>query len=148
MKLILKQYLASLKERDELDALLPDLLSEMGLNIFSSPQRGTSQRGVDVAAAGDMGDGVDKVYLFSIKAGDLTRKEWDGNSEQSLRPSLNEIKDAYIPSRLPVEHKNKPIVICICFGGMFKNQFVNHCKALLQQTPKTILALRNGMATN
>ncbi len=30
MKLILKQYLASLKERKELDAVLPDLLSSMG----------------------------------------------------------------------------------------------------------------------
>lgn len=31
MKLILKDYLASLKERNELDALLPTLLSQMGL---------------------------------------------------------------------------------------------------------------------
>lgn len=31
MKLILKEYLRSLKERNELDALLPDLLTEMGM---------------------------------------------------------------------------------------------------------------------
>ncbi len=34
MKLMIRQYLASLKERGELDALLPDLLSQMGLEVF------------------------------------------------------------------------------------------------------------------
>lgn len=43
MKLIIKEYLASLKERDELDAVLPDLLSQLGLNVYSRPARGTRQ---------------------------------------------------------------------------------------------------------
>jgi hypothetical protein len=103
MKLIIKQYLASLKERQELDALLPDLLSQMGLNVFSRPGRGTKQEGVDVAAVGAIGDGSEKVYLFSVKAGDLTRSSWDGDSVQALRPSLNEILDTYITTRLPHE---------------------------------------------
>lgn len=117
MKLIIKQYLASLKERDELDALLPDLLSQMGLNVFSRPRRGTRQDGVDVAAVGRIDGSTEKVYLLSLKAGDLTRASWDGPSSQALRPSLNEILDAYIPSRLPHEHRGKPIVICLCFAG-------------------------------
>ena len=50
MKLILKQYLSSLKERGELDAILPDLLSQLGLNVFSRPGRGTRQDGVDVGS--------------------------------------------------------------------------------------------------
>ena len=37
MKLMIRQYLASLKERGELDALLPDLLSQMGLEVFLKP---------------------------------------------------------------------------------------------------------------
>lgn len=122
MKLIIKQYLASLKERDELDAVLPDILSQMGLNVYSRPGRGTRQDGVDVAAVGSLNGDVEKVYLFSIKAGDLTRNFWDGDALQSLRPSLNEILDAYIPNRLPNEHKNKEIVICLCFGGDIKEQ--------------------------
>ena len=44
MKLIIQEYLASLKERGELDAILPDLLSELGLNVYSRPRRGTRQR--------------------------------------------------------------------------------------------------------
>ncbi len=122
MKLILQHYLASLKERDELDAILPDLLSQLGLNVFSKPGRGTRQDGVDVGAVGKLDGKIDKVYLFSIKAGDLTRNDWDGDALQSLRPSLNEIIDSYIPNRLPTEHKDKPIVICLCFGGYIKEQ--------------------------
>ena len=37
MKLILRQYLANLRERNELDAILPDLLSQMGMNVISRP---------------------------------------------------------------------------------------------------------------
>lgn len=122
MKLIIRQYLASLKERGELDVVLPDLLSQLGLNVYSRPARGTRQDGVDVGAIGSLDGGEDKVFLFSIKPGDLTRRGWDGDSEQSLRPSLNEIIDAYIPNRLPAEHRNKQIVICITIGGDVQEQ--------------------------
>ncbi|WP_420554248.1 hypothetical protein [Neptuniibacter marinus] len=117
MKLILKQYLASLRERGELDVVLPDLLSQMGLNVFISPTRGVKEYGVDIAAVGSIKEGGEKVYLFSVKAGNLTRSTWDGSSDQALRPSLNEIQDSFIPNRIPPEHLNKPIVICLCFGG-------------------------------
>src|SRR3990170_2259120 len=122
MKLIIREYLASLRERGELDAILPDLLSQLGLNVYSRPGRGTRQDGVDVAAVGALEDCTEKVYLFSIKPGDLTRKAWDGDSVQSLRPSLNEILDSYIPNRLPAEHRGKPIVICIAIGGDIQEQ--------------------------
>lgn len=117
MKLILKEYLASLNERDELDAILPDLLSQMGLVVFSTPRRGIKEYGVDIAAVGSIGGEPEKVYLLSVKAGNLTRETWNGSSNQVLRPSLDEILDSYIPARVPPEHKNKPIEICLCFGG-------------------------------
>lgn len=117
MKLILKQYLASLKERAELDAVLPDLLSKMGLNVFISPTRGVKEYGVDIAAVGQVNNSEEKIYLFSVKSGNLTRETWNGNADQALRPSLDEIIDSFIPSRLPPQHKDKKIVICLCFGG-------------------------------
>ncbi len=116
MKLILREYLASLRERSELDAILPDLLSELGYNVYSRPGRGTVQHGVDVAAISPEVDGGKKVYLFSIKKGDLTRQDWNG-SVQALRPSLDDIIDAYIPTHIPEEHRALPVVICVCFGG-------------------------------
>ncbi|MEX6399665.1 hypothetical protein AB6E88_22210, partial [Providencia hangzhouensis] len=117
MKLILKQYLASLKERAELDAVLPDLLSSMGMNVFISPTRGVKEYGVDIAAVGRINNEEDKVYLFSVKSGNLTRETWNGNTDQALRPSLDEIQDSFISSRLPPEHRDKRIIICLCFGG-------------------------------
>lgn len=122
MKLIIKQYLASLKERGELDALLPDLLSQMGLNIISRPGIGNRQYGVDIAAVGQIDGNPETVYLMSVKPGDLGRKDWNSGSEQDLQPSLDEILTVYIPCHLPVEHKDKPIFVCICIGGDIKEE--------------------------
>lgn len=121
MKLIIREYLASLREREELDAILPDLLSELGFNVYSRPRRGTTQHGVDIAAVGQDATGERKVYLFSIKQGDLTRKDWDG-SVQALRPSINEILDVYIPNHIPLEFSDLRISICLCFGGDMQEQ--------------------------
>lgn len=94
----------------------------MGFNVISHPRRGTKQYGVDIAAVGKDDLGSDKVYLFAVKSGDLTHSSWDGNSSQALRPSLNEIIDSYIPTRIPPEHKDKEIVICVCIGGEIQEQ--------------------------
>lgn len=122
MKLIIKEYLASLREREELDAVLPDLLSQMGMNVFSRPGRGTRQDGVDVAAVGSIDDEEEAVYLFSIKPGDLRRNDWDGDAVQSLRPSLNEILDTYLRNRVPRQHRGRKIKICICVGGDIREE--------------------------
>ena len=126
MKLILKEYLASLREREELDAILPDLLSQMGLNVIISPTRGVPEYGVDIAAVGSFKGKEEKVYLFSVKSGDLTRVHWD-SGDQALRPSLNDIKDVFIENRIPEQHKDKPIVIVIgiCFGGDMPSSMVD-----------------------
>lgn len=122
MKLVIREYLASLKERDELDAVLPDLLTELGFTVYSRPTRGTRQYGVDVAAVGTGRDGVRRVHLFSVKSGDLNRNEWNTASPQSLRPSLDEIIDHYISSRIPPEYASLPIAICLTFGGAIDEQ--------------------------
>lgn len=118
MKIVVMHYLRSLRERDELDAILPSLLSESGFEVITRPRRGTRQAGVDVAAVGPDSDrgGVTSLFLFSIKSGDLTREHWD-TGQQALRPSLNEILDDYIPNRIPPHLANLPIVICVGMGG-------------------------------
>lgn len=122
MKLIIREYLASLRERDELDAVLPDLLTELGFTVYSRPARGTRQYGVDVAAVGTGRDGVRRVHLFSVKSGNLDRAEWNTASPQSLRPSLDEILDHYIATRIPPEYATLPIAICLTFGGALDEQ--------------------------
>ena len=116
MKLIFTQYLASLKERDELDVIMPDLLSEIGLNVISRPARGTKQHGVDVAAVGTLHGGVRSLYLISIKPGDLRRSGWDTGA-QSLRASLNQVRDVYIQSLRPKRYLHLPVVVVLCLGG-------------------------------
>ncbi len=116
MKLVFRQYLASLRERGELDAVLPDLLSELGYTVISRPTIGTRQYGVDVAAIGKVENGKRKLLLFSIKQGDLTRADWTG-TPQALRSSLEEILEIYIPTRIAKEHQKLKIVVCLCFGG-------------------------------
>jgi hypothetical protein len=135
LKLIIKEYLSSLRERGELDVILPDLLSQMGLNVYSRPGRGTRQDGVDVGAVGSLNGDPEKVYLFTIKPGDLTRPAWD-TEVQSVRPSLNEILDTYIPTRLPNEHRGKDIVICICCGGDILEPVRPALEGFIQQNTK------------
>jgi hypothetical protein len=113
---MIREYLASLRERGELDAVLPDLLTEMGYRVFSRPSIGSRQHGVDIGAVGRASDGKEKIFLFSVKAGNLTRQDWNVG-QQALKPSLDEILHVYLRSRLPVEHAHLPIVICLTFGG-------------------------------
>jgi hypothetical protein len=132
MKQLLREYLAQLKEREELDAILPDLLSEHGFHVYSRPQRGTTQHGVDIAAVGkDPEDGQSKVYLFSVKRGDLTRQDWD-QGDQALRPSLNQIRDAYIPTKVPAKYAGLPIVICLVFGGVIREQIQTEVRGYIR----------------
>lgn len=117
MKLVIQQYLSTLKESKELDAILPDLLLVMNIRPIAKPQIGVRQHGVDLAAVGkDPDDGITKLYLFAIKCGDIGRKEWD-SSVQSVRQTLNEINDSYIPHFIPTKYKNLPITIVLATGG-------------------------------
>lgn len=116
MKAVIRDYLASLREREELDAILPDLLSALGFNVISRPRRGTTQRGVDVAAIGEH-QGERKLFLFSVKPGDLNRAEWNGPQDQALRPSLDEILDGYLHTKVSPRFRDLKVVICLCIGG-------------------------------
>ena len=82
MKLVIAEFLRTLKERDELDRLLPDLLVEMGYVPLARPQTGNRQFGVDLAVRGkDPRSGIDELLLAVIKKGDIGRAEWDGGAD-------------------------------------------------------------------
>src|SRR5207247_802332 len=91
--------------------------SELGFHVISRPAIGAVQRGVDIAAVGRDQDSERKLFLFSVKAGDLTRAEWD-TGVQALRPSLNEILDDYIPNRIPPQYKKLKVIVCLVVGGI------------------------------
>ena len=141
MKLILKEYLASLKERGDLDkSVLPNLLSELGLRVLNTPMIGTRQNGVDIAAVGKIeGEDDEKfLYLFCIKAGNITRRDWEV-SEQAVRPELNEIRDVYLRSNVAQEYAELPVKICLCCGGELEETvLVNWAGYTAQYTTKKI----------
>ena len=143
MKLLLRQYLSDIRERGELDAILPALLSELGFNVLSKPGRGTRQDGVDIAAIGpDEDDGErKKLFLFVVKSGDLGRHDWD-SSPQAVRQSLNEIFDSYIPSRIPEHHQGLNIIICLCMGGEMKENVRTQWTGYVNKNHTTKISFR------
>ena len=114
---VILEHFRTLKERGELDAILPEILTGMGLEVLSRATIGNRQYGADVTAVGKDEDGKRKLFLFSVKRGDLSRSEWNGGSDQALRPSLDEIRDAYMRTVAP-EHKKLPVVIVLVVGGV------------------------------
>lgn len=140
MKLIIREYLSLLKESKELDKLLPDLLLMMGIEPFSLPQGGVRQFGVDLAAVGRLGCEENTLLLFTIKQGELGRQDWDTN-EQSIRQSLNEIKDVYLRNHLSPEHLTlkKKIILCT------ENNKNNRTGMIRKETVCTCLNLKNGL---
>jgi len=117
VKLIIKEYLSLLKESNELDAFIPELLLSMNQITISKAQKGTRQYGVDVASVGIDNDGIEKVFLFTVKEGNLGRNDWDGGSVQAVRPSLDEIIDVYIPTHLQKKYSSLPKKIIVVTGG-------------------------------
>jgi hypothetical protein len=120
VKLVIAEFLRTLKERDELDRLLPDLLVEMGYVPLARPQTGNRQFGVDLAVRGkDPRSGIDELLLAVIKKGDIGRTEWDGG-EQSVRQSINEILDVYLKSHVEPQDKGKNVHIVVVANGELK----------------------------
>ncbi len=132
MKLVIGEYLRTLRERDELDRLLPDLLVEMGYVPVARPQTGNRQFGVDLAARGKHPvDGKDELLLLVIKQGDIGRTDWD-TGVQSVRQSIHEIFDAYLRGHLEPEDQNRRVRIALVTNGVLK---------------QTVQPLWNGLVT-
>ena len=120
LALVIAEYLRTLKERDELDRLMPDLLVEMGYVPIARPQTGNRQFGVDIACRGINPETQQaELLLLVIKQKDIGRTEWSG-SDQAIRPSLDEILDVYLHSHVEVEDVDKPVRIAVVTNGELK----------------------------
>ena len=111
MRLIIKDYLLQLKEKDELDLLLCDLVFQMGYPTDSRPETGNRQYGVDIRAHNE-----DSVLLCTVKQGNMNRKNWDSDPN-SVRQSLNEIFDCYL-NLYPIQNHQKELHIIVATNGM------------------------------
>jgi hypothetical protein len=121
MRLIISQFLRTLRERDEFDRLLPDLLLAMGYVPLAKPQTGVRQFGVDLAAVGKSpADGVEEMLLLVIKQGDLGRRDWDNCEPTSVRASLNEVLDVYLTKLVAPEQAGLRKTIVLATTGDLK----------------------------
>src|SRR5690606_28077451 len=120
MKLILTEYINSLKEDGELDKLIQDILLAHNFEIFSEPERGR-QYGVDIYAVGkDFDDnGIRKVFLITVKQGDIDRQKWN-TDQNSIHQSLEEIRTVFIRNNLAPQHVNLPKKIIVASNGRMK----------------------------
>lgn len=119
LRLFLNDYLASLKERNELDAILPDLLRAMGYQIIKDAQQGTVEYGIDIAAIKTNESNNTELWLFQVKSGNIGRN-WN-NGQNSIRSSLTDSIDApYSDSSRP-ELDNAERSLVLVYNGILEN---------------------------
>ena len=85
MRLIIKDYLLCLREKDELDLLLCDLLLQMGYATDSQPKTGSRQYGVDIRAHND-----EEILLCVVKQGNMDRRIWSADPN-AVRQGLEDL---------------------------------------------------------
>ncbi|RIJ85162.1 hypothetical protein RSP822_17135 [Ralstonia solanacearum] len=131
LNLLLEEYLATMREEGELDALLPLLAGAMGHESVSKPQRGVRQSGVDIVTVGkDVEDGVRKVFLWLVKCGDIDRAAWSSGN-QAVRQSLEEIPDVFVKANLSPSHKRLPKKVMVTTNGDFKQEILQQVSGYL-----------------
>nr|WP_315444921.1 hypothetical protein [uncultured Pseudomonas sp.] len=99
IQLVLSHYLSGLRERDELDALLPDLLQAMGHSVLSRAQVGVNQGGVDILSTRQNVEHQPEVFLFVIKFGNVSRNDFY-SGQQAISPSILQALREYLRNRL------------------------------------------------
>ena len=112
MRLILKDYIETLKEEIELETLLENILIMNDFKDIVRPQKGIAQHGVDFSAKKNR-----EIYLFVLKQKDIDKNNWNSGNN-AVRPTLDEIQDVYIQER--IKDPNCKINIVVCTNGIIK----------------------------
>lgn len=120
---VIRDYIASLKEDKELDAIFPLLLNAMGFRIVSTPvnSKGQSQYGKDVIAWGKAEDGILYRWYFELKGN--AAKDIDDRTfgiKDGVRDSIQAAKDTPFEEPAMPFFNNLPIKICFVHNGILK----------------------------
>ncbi|MDP1742686.1 hypothetical protein [Polaromonas sp.] len=136
MRLVLSHYLESLRERDELDALLPELLVAMGHSVHSRPQIGVLQAGVDVLSSFPARGADREAFLFIIKFGDVGREDiYSG--KQAIQPSIREACTDYVRTRIPQSLSGARKRLVLLTNGVLKQEAQSGFSALTEEVANT-----------
>ncbi|WP_207510458.1 hypothetical protein [Longitalea luteola] len=120
--IIIREYLESLTESEELDFIFPILLEAMNFKIVSTPKmtKGFAQYGKDVVAIGTE-DGIKKRFYFEIKGGEdrhittTTYGKIDGIRESIIEAMDKVYKDFSHPG-----FNELPIKIILVHNGIIR----------------------------
>jgi hypothetical protein len=120
--IVVKEYLESLTEKNELNYIFPILLEAMGFNILSKPTEyiGIQEYGKDIVAVGIDEDKIKKRFYFELKGGtdrNITEENFygkDGIQDSLTQASYNEFVSAF------PEFENLPLKIVIVHNGVIK----------------------------
>ena len=121
--IIVREYLASLKEDSELDYLFPILLSLMGFRIVQTAKesKGQSQYGKDIIAIGNDEKGIKHRWYFELKGysdRDITQANY--SKPDGIRESIIEAKDTVFKDSTIPGFNELPTKIVIVHNGVLK----------------------------
>lgn len=133
---IVRDYLESLKEDCELDAIFPTLLMAMDFRIVSTPRnsKGQSQYGKDVIAIGKGEDGVIYRWYFELK-GNAAKDINDSTfmAPDGVRESIIAAKDVpYIDSSIPYFNQ-LPVKIVFVHSGILQENTRPHFEGFIER---------------
>lgn len=123
--IIVREYLASLKEDSELDYLFPILLNLMGFRIVQTAKesKGQSQYGKDIIAVGKDENGIKHKWYFELKGysdKDITQANY--SKPDGIRESIIEAKDTFFKdSTIPGFNKLTTKIIVVHNGVLKTN---------------------------
>lgn len=142
MRLLFRDYVASLRERGELDRIITDVLISAGLKVLDVPTLGMAEYGVDIAAVGTAKTKRRTLLLVQAKQGNITRRSW-GVGPNSVRASLDEMLDHLdeIISRAGTPKPAKVVVVIAHNGVLDRNirsAFDGYCRRMAKREGITV----------
>ena len=120
--IVVKEYLESLTEKNELNYIFPILLESMGYTILSKPTEyiGIQEYGKDIVAIGVDEDGIKKRFYFELKGGaDRNITEQNFYGKDGIQDSLTQARYNDFVSAFPKFDK-LPLKIVIVHNGTIK----------------------------
>ncbi|MEA5259044.1 hypothetical protein VB264_14705 [Arcicella aquatica] len=134
-KILVREYLSSLKEDGELDYIFVFLLESMGFEIITTPKqsKGQSQYGKDIVALGEV-RGVKYCWNFELKG--YADKDINSNSfnkDDGIRMSLQEIKDVAYQNKSYPDFDKLQKKIVLVHNGIVKENFKPQFNGFIEQ---------------
>jgi hypothetical protein len=139
-QLVVKDYLESLTEKDELNRIFPLLLESMGFEILSKPTEylGLQEYGKDIVAVGIDEDKVKKRFYFELKGGadrNITTRNFYG--KDGIQESITEATYTPFVSAYP-KFEDLPLKVVIVHNGVIEGGLQKTFENFLVKISKSV----------